>query len=63
MDKMKEMTAYVKMTEKKTLKHIGCQECRKIMETTTYVGSPMMCEKHRAEAVIERLGGKVVWSR
>jgi ribosomal protein S27E len=48
-------------TKRKTVLYIDCPDCQKIARETTYFGSPMMCRKHQAEAVIESLGGRVVW--
>lgn len=52
---------YAKEDSKRMVRYIDCPDCQKIAMETTYVGSPMMCRKHQAEAVIESLGGRVVW--
>jgi hypothetical protein len=45
------------------MRYIRCKDCAKIANETFYVGEPPLCDKHRAEATIEKLGGKVVWPK
>jgi hypothetical protein len=60
--KQGELRTYVRIQEKnKTDRGISCPDCGKIRKETMWRGDPPLCEKHRAESIVERLGGKITW--